>query len=280
MERVEGSFEGTGGLELYYQSWQPEQEPRAVVVIVHGFGEHSGRYMNVVNALIPAGCAVYAFDLRGHGRSSGQWGHINAWEEYRQDLRIFLELVAQKEPSKPVFLMGHSLGALIVLEYVLHRPPGLSGAIISAAPIEPIADDKGCLIVAAQVVSRVWPTFPMSLGLDASALSRDPEVVRAYQEDPLVHDRGTARAGAEALSTIEWVKARAADMSLPILLIHGEADQISSSNGSRWLFETIAFPDKELRIYPGGYHESHNDINYEEVMHDLKKWLDDHLPEV
>ena len=127
MKHSEGKFKGAGSLELYYQCWQPDGQPRAVVVIVHGIGEHSGRYMNVVNQLVPHGYAVYSFDNRGHGRSPGQRGYLNAWAEFREDVRAFLKKVREQEPGRSVFLMGHSLGSLIVGDYVLRDPSGLKG---------------------------------------------------------------------------------------------------------------------------------------------------------
>jgi len=266
-----------GGLELYYQCWWPEEESQAILAIVHGFGEHSGRYMNVVNHLTSRGYAIYGFDHRGHGRSPGQRGHINEWEEYQEDVRAFLQMISEQESGRPIFLLGHSMGGLIALDYILHHPGGLRGAIISGAPIEPVGGAKPYLVTLARLLSRVWPRFSLSPGLDISAISRDPAVVKAYEEDPLVHGVATVRWGTELLSTIEWVKAHAEEVRIPILLIHGEADRLCSPNGSRSFFEKVTFPDKELLVYPGGYHEPHNDINYEQVMKDLEQWLEKHL---
>jgi alpha-beta hydrolase superfamily lysophospholipase len=277
MKHTEGVFQGAGGIELYYQGWLPEANTRAVLAIVHGFGEHSGRYMNVVDPLTARGYAVYGFDLRGHGRSPGQRGHIDRWTEYREDVRAFLDKIHEQEPKQPVFLLGHSMGALIALDYILHHPEGLRGAIISGAPLEPVGVAKPYLIAIARLLSRVWPRCPMTLALETSAISRDPQVVEAYKTDPLVHDRVSARWGTESLATVEWVKAHPADVKLPILLIHGEADRINAASGSSRFFEAVTFPDKALKIYPGTYHEGHNDINHEQVVNDLAQWLDRHL---
>ncbi len=122
MNHREGTFRGHGGLELYYQCWRPEGTPLAVLVLIHGFGEHSGRYMNVVNHLVPRGYAIWSFDHRGHGRSPGRRGFVRTWDEFREDIRLFLEMVRQQEGGLPVFLMGHSMGGLMVLEYALHHP--------------------------------------------------------------------------------------------------------------------------------------------------------------
>ena len=273
MEHKEGTFQGTGGIELYYQSWRADKETRGVLAIVHGFGEHSGRYANVVNHLTPQGYPIYGFDLRGHGRSPGQRGHINSWEEYREDVRGFLQVVSQGEPTLPVFMLGHSMGALIALDYLLHDPAGLRGAIISGAPLEPVGVAKPILVILARVLSRVWPRFSLPLGLDPKGISRDIEVVKAYQADPLVHGKTTVRWGTEILQTIEWVKAHAAEVRIPILLIHGGSDPLNSPDGTRSFFDKVTFPDKQIKVYPGSYHEAHNDLDYAQVVNDMAQWL-------
>ncbi len=194
MKHSEGAFRGAGSLELYYQCWQPEGKPRAILVIVHGVGEHSGRYMNLANHLTTCSYAVYGFDQRGFGRSPGQQGHINSWVEYREDLKAFLQKIREQQPDCIIFLFGHSLGALVALDYILHYPEGLRGAIVSGAPIEPAGVAKPYLVALAHFLSRVCPRFSLPLGLDVSALSRDAAVVKAYTTDPLVRGRlGGAR---------------------------------------------------------------------------------------
>ena len=278
MEHKEGTFQGVGNLELYCQSWRPEDAPRAVLAIIHGFGEHSGRYPKVVSQFLTQGYAIYGFDLRGHGRSPGQRGHINSWDEYREDVKAFLQLISKKEPTRPVFLWSHSMGALIALDYLLHDDlVWLRGAIISGAPFDPVGVAKPFLVLIARVLSRVWPRFSLPLGLDPKALSRNPEVVRAYETDPLVHGKTTVRWGTEILQTIERVKARAAEVRIPLILIHGGADSLNSPNGTRSFFEKITLADKELKIYAGNYHEVHNDLDQTQVIKDVAQWLERHI---
>ncbi|NWF56913.1 MAG: lysophospholipase [Syntrophaceae bacterium] len=278
MQYTEGIFpEGDGRLDLYFQSWRANQATRAVLVIIHGFGEHSGRYANVVNHLVPQGYAIYGFDLKGHGRSPGQRGHINSWNEYREDVRAFLQMVPRREPNLPIFLLGHSMGALIVLDYILRHPAGLRGAVISGAPLEPVGVAKPFLVLVARVLSWVWPRFSLPLGLDTRGISRDMNVVKAYKADPWVHGKTTVRWGTEILKTIEWVKAHAAEVRIPVLLIHGGSDPLNSPDGTRSFFNKIAFPDKEMKIYSGSYHETHNDLDYRQVMRDITEWLERHL---
>jgi alpha-beta hydrolase superfamily lysophospholipase len=277
MEHEEGTFQGADGIELYYQSWRGDKETRAFLAIVHGFGEHSGRYANVVNHLTPQGYTVYGFDLRGHGRSPGQRGHINSWKEYREDVRAFLQMASQRASDLPLFMLGHSMGALIALDYLLHDPAGLRGAIISGAPLEPVGVAKPFLVMLARVLSRVWPRFSLPLGLDTKGISRNTAVVKAYEADPLVHGKTTVRWGTEILQTIDWVKDHAVEVRIPILLIHGGSDPLNSPNGTRSFFDKVTFPDKAMKIYPGSYHETHNDIDYGQVIKDMAQWLERHI---
>jgi alpha-beta hydrolase superfamily lysophospholipase len=230
-----------------------------------------------VDYLVPHGYAVYGLDQRGHGRSPGQRGHINGWAEYRGDVDRFLQMVGRVWPGHPLFLLGHSLGALIVLDYLMHEPVDLAGAIISGAPIEPAGVAKPYLVALARLLSRVWPACPLEMGLDTSALSRNPEVVRAYEEDPLVHGKASARFGAESLGKVEWVKAHPEKITLPVLLVHGEADRLGLVDGTRSLFEQVTATDKELLVYPGSYHEVHNDLDHQQLAADLEDWLARHL---
>jgi alpha-beta hydrolase superfamily lysophospholipase len=248
-----------------------------VLVIVHGFGEHCGRYGNLVDYFVPRGYALYGLDHRGHGRSPSQRGHINAWAEYRGDVDAFLRTVASFQPGRPLFLLGHSLGALISLDYLMHDPVALAGAIISGAPIEPAGVAKPHLVALARLLSRVWPTFPLEMGLDASALSRDPEVVKDYEESPLVHGKASARFGAESLDRVAWVKAHPEKIRLPLLMVHGGADSLDLAEGTKSWFEQVTYDDKELLLYPGSYHEVHNDLDHQQLAADLESWLARHL---
>jgi alpha-beta hydrolase superfamily lysophospholipase len=276
MEHSEGSFQGVGGVNLFYQCWRPGKKPKAVLAIVHGFGEHSGRYMNVVDHFVPRQYAVYGYDCRGHGRSPGQRGYINSFDEFRGDTAAFVQMVAQQELKAPIFVWAHSMGGLIGLDYILHHPEGLSGAIISAPSLNPAGVAKPYMVTLTRILSGILPTFSAELGLDATALSRNQEVGKAYRADPLVHGKATARLGTEMEADANWVKAHAADVKIPLLMIHGELDALSAVSDARSFFEQVAYADKELKVYPGGYHESHNDINHEQVMADVEEWLKRH----
>jgi alpha-beta hydrolase superfamily lysophospholipase len=227
--------------------------------------------------LVPRGYALYGLDHRGHGRSPGQRGHIDAWDEYRGEVDSFLRMVAGMHPGKPLFLLGHSLGALISLDYLMHEPVDLAGAIISGAPIEPAGVAKPHLVALARLLSRIWPTFPLEMGLDTSGLSRDPEVVREYEESPLVHGKASARFGAESLDRVTWVKAHPEKVDLPLLMVHGGADPLNLVQGAQGWFDLVTYDDKELLVYPGSLHEVHNDLDHRQLAADIEGWLARHL---
>jgi alpha-beta hydrolase superfamily lysophospholipase len=267
---------GYGGVKLFTQNWLPDSPPCAGLVIVHGFGEHSGRYMSVVNGLVPRGYAVYTCDLRGHGRSEGRRGHVNQWREYEQDVHLLIQQAREQLPSRPLFLFGHSLGGLIVLTYGLHHPQDVQGVISSSPALAP-PGIAPVLISISRLLSRVWPTFSMNTGLDASGVSRIPEVVAAYRADPLVHDVGTARLGTEMALAQQEVLTHAADWQPPLLLIQGSADRIIPPGAGKTFFEHVAYADKAMIVYPDAYHEPHNDLCAAQEMADVAAWLDRHV---
>lgn len=279
MDRKEGFFQGAGGLNLYYQSWHPQAEIRGVLIIVHGLGSHSDSYGNIVEHLIPINYAVYAFDARGHGRSPGQRGHIISWEEIRADLKAFLQLVEAQLPKCPQFLLGHSLGGVVVLDYVMRfrvYPSPLSGVITFAPAVGKVGISPFKLTIA-KVLSRILPRFTLSTGLDLDTAARDEKVLAAYAQDKLRHARGSARLATEFINTVDWINAHVADLQIPLLIMQGGADTVTLPQGSRQFFQKVIFPDKELLEYPEAYHEIQDDLGYEQVMVDLESWLERHL---
>lgn len=278
MEHSESSFVGVGNTNIYYQYWRPGsvKEPRAVLAINHGLGDHSGRYPYLVEDMVARGIAVYALDQRGHGRSEGQRGYINNWDELREDLHTFLGLVHQDEPDLPLFLLGHSLGGLVVLDYALVYPQGLQGVIASAPAVMQTAITP-VKVLLAKSLSRLVPRFTLATGLDYKGISRDPQVVAQYQQDPLVHEVGTTRMGAEAFAAQDRALAGAGSFEPPLLLIHGDADRLVPVLGSQTFYERVAHADKKIIIYPGGYHEAHNDEHRQQYFEDLSEWIEAHI---
>jgi len=277
MKHHEGTFQGVGSLSLFYQSWQPEGEAKGVLAIVHGFGEHCGRYSHIVNHLVPQGFAVYGFDHRGHGRSADKpTAHVNRWSEYHGDVERFLQLVGEQMPGLPLFLMGQSMGGLIVLGYALDHPAGLKGVIASAPAVGDV-DAPPLMMFLGRIFSKIVPRLSMDSRLNDDAISRDPDVVRAYQDDPLGTGMATARFSTEFTKAIENTRARAAEFQPPLLILHGASDSLVPEVGSRLFFEKVRQTDKERIVYEGGYHEPHNDLQYEQVVADIHRWLEAHL---
>lgn len=275
MQHIESTFPSQDNLELYYQAWRPDTEPKATLIIVHGLGEHSGRYMNLVNPLVADGYAVYAFDNRGHGRSLGKRGYVNQFDEYRQDVLVFQELVQEREGKRPLFIIGHSLGGLITLYTLLHDSSGYTGTIISAPALD-TGGVSALLMAASKILSKLKPDLSVATGLDATGISRDPDVVAAYQADPLVHGVGTPRLAVESPAAMAWCKEHASNLQIPILMIHGTADRLTSPVASHAFFDKLTTPDKTYISYDDGYHESLNDIHHQQVAADIQNWLDVH----
>jgi len=280
-ERVgeSGWFQANDAIRLYHQWWEPSGAPSAVIAIAHGVGEHGGRYAAFAERLTRRGLAVHVMDLRGHGRSDGIRVHVDRWSRYRDDMRSFLELVGRQRGDCPLFLLGHSLGALIALDLAISaardpmegsRPRGV---ISSAAAIDPRGVAKPYLVAIARLLSRVTPRVSLDLGIDPAALSRDPAVVNAYRDDPLVERRATVRWGTEVLGATESIRRRAGEIRLPTLVYHGEADRLTSPDGSRGLAESLTGPDVHLKTYPDVYHEPHNDLGADEVARDVAAWV-------
>ena len=277
MNHSEATFIGSSGKQIYYQSWLPEGSPKAVLIIVHGLGEHSGRYMNVVNQLVPAGYAIYALDHYGHGRSEGVRMFVPRFEVFTDTLKTFFDIVQAKHPDDKLFMLGHSMGSLITTDYLLKHQDGLDGVIISGTAIKVSSDITPATITLGKLFSILMPKFGLT-GLDANGVSRDPEVVEAYLNDPLVYTgKMTARFAAEGLKAMQRVTARMPEIKLPIYIFHGSADTMADPTGSQDLYDAVSSGDKKLKFYEGYYHETLNDIGKETVLADLQDWLEAHV---
>jgi alpha-beta hydrolase superfamily lysophospholipase len=270
---LEERFVGSGSLTLFRRAWRPEGVPRGVLVNLHGLGDHSGLYPMVSDYFVPRGFAVHAPDLRGNGQSLGQRGYVDSWSEFRDDLACFLTLVRQEAGDLPLFLMGNSLGALVVLDYAQHNPQGLRGIIAVAPPLGRLGVPAPLLALGA-MLSRVWPRFSLQTGMDLTGLSRDPAVIARVQADPLFHRRGTARLSTEVRDTITRINADAASFPLPLLILHGSSDRMVPPDGSRAYIQRVGHPDKQLLEYPGAYHGLLGDLNGAEVLRDMEEWIE------
>jgi len=270
-----GTFSGRSGVTLFRQAWLPDIAPRAVLINLHGLGDHSSLYPALPEYLVPHGIAVHAFDLRGHGRSGGQRAYLDDWRDYREDLDAFVGIVAERAGGRP-FLLGNSLGGLAVLDYALHHGRRLSG-VIAAAPALGEVGVPRVLMAAGRVLSRVWPRFSLRTGMDLSGISRDPAAVQAVIDDPLFHRVGTARLSTEVVAAIARVQRLAPSLDVPVLLLHGGGDTMVSPEGTRAFFARLTVPDRKLIEYPDAYHALFADLDAARVLADLRRWIEARL---
>jgi len=277
MEHSEFNWRTADGLQLFAQGWQPEGVPRAVVCLVHGLGEHSGRYAHVAAALTQAGYALLGFDLRGHGKSEGARGHAPSYDALRDDIAHLLEEAVQRFPFHPCFLYGHSLGGTLALNYALRRRPQLAGVIATAPLLRTAFAPPAWKLTLGRLLYNLWPALPMGNELDPQGLSHDSEVVRAYSNDPLVHARISARLGMDMLWAGEWALEHAAEFPLPLLLMHGGADPLCSAEASRQFADRVP-GDCTFKLWDGFYHEIHNEPEKEQVFDFMIAWLQAHGP--
>jgi acylglycerol lipase len=272
----EGWHEMSDGCRVHWRRWAPAGRARGVVCLVHGLGDHCGRYEHVAGQLGEAGYATFGFDLRGFGRSAGRRGHLR----FARALRDIDEMLARERPQTggaPVFLYGHSLGGLLVLLYGLEYRPGLAGVVATGAALHTVLRDQPAKVLAARVLGAVAPGLTIPSGLDDTRLSRDPEVLRAYRADPLVHDRASLGFARDSLRAIDRVLQDAPRFTLPLLLVHGGADQLNLVSGSR-AFAAAHPGDCTLRVYEGVLHAVEHEPERVQVVDDVICWMDQRLP--
>ena len=272
--RLPGCHDAT----LFGQAWLPERDLRSVVVLAHGLGEHSGRYAGLATRLVARGHAVYALDHRSHGRSSGDRANIGRFSYLVSDLSGFVGRAQREHPDHAVILLGHSMGGAVALASALRIQAMLKGLVLSAPALavgQAVSPFKAGVL---GLLSRLRPGAA-ALTLSPSAVSRDPAVVRAYQDDPLVHHGPIpARTVAELLAAMAGFPASAPALKLPVLVQHGTADSLVPLAATRPLYDVLGNPKlRSLRYYEGLYHEVYNEPERDTVIGDLERWLDSHL---
>jgi acylglycerol lipase len=272
MRHGDGWLGSADGTRLFWQAWLPDAPPAGVVVVVHGAGEHGGRYDFVGERLTDAGFATYAMDHRGHGRSDGPRAFIDRLDRLVEDLRLFLERVGDEHPDATPFLIGHSLGGAVAATYALRHGETIAGLVLSdpAVATEAVPPALRAMTV---VLSAIAPRLPV-FKIDEQLLSRDPAVVRDYQEDPLVSTgKLPARTLAEILRSMQTLPDQVGALHVPLLLLHGTEDQLCPPEGSRVIHERASSTDKTLRLYDGLYHEIFNEPERDQVIDDVLAWL-------
>ncbi len=272
MDAFEWKWKSRDGLTLWAQGWKPDA-PKAVVVLVHGHGEHINRYQHVAEVFTRAGYAMQAFDVRGHGQSTGQRGHTPTYDNLMDDISDFIGDAQKRFPGLPVFLYGHSMGGNQVINYALRFPQALKGVIATGPWLKLAFDPPAVQVMLAKLLNNVVPSFTLASGLDQAALSRDPAIVSKYASDPLVHDKISARLYTSIYANGLGALQRAAELKIPMLLMHGSADKLTSALASQE-FAAKAGNLVTLRIWEGFYHEIHNEPEKGEVIQTMVDWLD------
>jgi alpha-beta hydrolase superfamily lysophospholipase len=266
------NWKSEADLELFARDWVPDGKARAVVCLVHGLGEHSGRYEGVGTAFTKGGLVLSGFDLRGHGRSSGQRGHFPSLAAVMGDIHTHIRLARERHPGIPAFLFGHSLGGLLVLAYGTYHQHDLCGVIANAPALRTPVLEQRAKISLAKLLGGLLPTMSIPTGLIQEDLSRDPRVVQAYKDDPLVHGVGTLAAARAGLVAVEWAFAHAAAFPVPLLLMHGSEDVVAYPWGSQE-FAGLVEADCTLRMWEGLHHETHNEPEKAQVVKYALDWI-------
>ena len=270
IRRTESHLPGATGHLLFRRSWLPRTSER-IIVLVHGYGEHCGRYEHTASDLARAGFEVHAYDQQGHGRSGGTRCHVRRFEHLLDDLEGFVAAVRAERPPLPVTVVGHSMGGLVVAAYASQRNPKVAGVVTSGAALAMPEDVSRTRVIAAHALKWLAPRISFASQLDPNGLSRDPEVVRAYLEDPLVQRRITASLASEIMSAMKSTVA--ATVRVPMLLLHGEDDPICPVAGSRIFFEQLKVTQRGFHTYPELRHEIFNEPERATVLDDLVGWI-------
>lgn len=262
------------GARLFRQSWLPATKARAVVILVHGYDEHSGRYRYFAEHCVNRGYAVLSLDHWGHGKSAGINGFVPKFSVYHDGLDALLADIPEELAGLPKILVGHSLGGLIAATYLLDHQSRFHAGILSGPAIKAAEEPSATLKALSKILSRLTPKMGV-IGLEASAVSRDPQVVADYLADPLVSGKKiSARLGLEMMKRMEQIQADAGKITLPMLMLHGSEDSLAAAEGSRFLDQNISSREKKLIIYPGLYHEIFNEPEKDQVLSDMTAWMD------
>lgn len=277
--RTERSFDGVGGVRIVYDTWTPPaaKKPKGTVVLSHGFGEHARRYDHVAKRFGEAGFVTYALDHRGHGRSDGKRVYVKDIAEYTGDFGTLVGIADREHPGLPKVVLGHSMGGGIVFAYAAEHADDYDLVVLSGPAIAAQEDVSGLLAIVGKTLGAALPGIPVQQ-LDASAVSRDPEVVAAYNADPLVwHGKVPAGVARALLLVGESMPQRARGITKPLLVVHGSDDRLIAAKGSEHLVDHVATEDVHLKIYPGLYHEVFNEPERDRVLDDVVSWIEARL---
>ncbi|KPA13479.1 lysophospholipase [Candidatus Magnetomorum sp. HK-1] len=274
MKHTENFFKGIGNKNIYYQFWLPEEKPKAILLVIHGLVEHSGRYMNVVNYFVPRGYAVYSLDHIGHGKSEGSRTLIQQFKDFTDTIKQYFDQVRKWNPDTPIIIFGHSMGGLITTNYLLDYQSELAAAVISGPPLKVPNVISSFL---GNALSTMVPWLGL-LRIDPKDISRDKNVVQAYIDDPLVYNgKISARLLSEIIKGMQRISQEVSKISLPICIVHGGSDVLAEPSGSQMLFDKVSSQKKSIKIYDGLYHEVLNEPEHEQVLEDIALKLEEFL---
>ncbi len=278
MKHYEFNWKNPAGKDIYAQGWLPEKNnPKAIILLIHGMGEHSGRYLHVAEFLSSKGYAILSNDRVGHGKSKGQRGHVKKYDHLLDDIVKLHSEATRKFPGVPVFLYGHSMGGGLVLNYILKNPKnGLKGVIATSSALQLAFEPPAFKLTLGKIMRNIYPAFSQTNEINPQHISRDPEEVEAYKKDPLVHNQISAET---ALGLLEWginAIAKTGKIGIPVLLMHGSADKLTSHKGTE-TFARKSEGDITLKIWEDMYHELHNEPEKAEVLQFILEWLDSKL---
>lgn len=273
MKRSDGSILGVGGLRLAYRTWEPPTS-RATIVVVHGLGEHSGRYAEFAERMAGYGMSTFAMDLRGHGLSDGRRGHVPSFDVFLQELdRFRREVEGLADFHVPMFLLGHSLGGLVALRYQEEYNTRFEGAIIISPWLATAMSVPRWKANAAQALSKLLPALPFNAGIRPEHVSRDPLIVEAYRADPLVHDRVTPRFFSEVSAAMGLALQRSERIQEPLLFMAAGDDRLVDTDRSLRFARSLTAPDLTVKVYPGHYHELLNELDRASIHREIRDWI-------
>lgn len=278
-QHTTGTLQTPDGITLHTESWLPDGPPKAAVLIVHGLAEHIGRYAHVAEYLVARGYAVYGLDHRTHGRSGGEPRvYITDFGRVLDDLKQYFDQVQAAQPGRKIFIYGHSMGSFLATAFTVRYQSEIAGLISSGSPLHIEDTVPASIIQISNLLKVVAPRLKL-VKLDLNSVSRDPAVIAAYNADPLVVNQPVRLGMAAGYQTaVAQLKQNLSQLRLPLLLLHGGADRITPASGSEQLYQAAQSSDKTLKIYPGLYHEIHNEPEQNTVFADIVTWLDDHVP--
>lgn len=270
------TFEGAGGLKIFFRSWRPDTAPRAVIIICHGVNSHGGQYIWTAEQFVDSGFSVYALDLRGRGQSEGERFYVETIADYVSDVAGTLAIARSRNPDLPIFLLGHSAGGVVSSVYTLENQSELAGFICESFAFQVPA--PGFALAAIKAVSHIAPRLPV-LRLKNEDFTRDPRALDALNADPLIaHEMQPAITVAALVRADERLHDEFPLITLPVLIMHGTEDKATVCQGSQFFYNTVGSSDKTLKLYEGHFHDLLNDVGKEGVMTDIKGWIEQRLP--